>query len=133
MTTASAAALQEFVRSREARWLGMLEELVREPSISAEGRRLEETALRVSRLLEQAGAKAKVHRFPGSAPVVVGAMGEGPRTVLFYNHYDVQPPDPLAEWTVPPFEVTRRDGRLLGRGVADDKGDLITRDLPGGR
>ncbi|MGH9476027.1 MAG: dipeptidase [Terriglobales bacterium] len=46
-------------------------------------------------------------------------------TVLFYGHYDVQPPDPLHEWVSPPFEPTVRDGNLYARGAADDKGQVM--------
>jgi acetylornithine deacetylase/succinyl-diaminopimelate desuccinylase-like protein len=57
--------------------------------------------------------------------------GQGDRHVLFYGHYDVQPPEPLDKWTSPPFEPVRRRGedgkeRLYGRGVADDKGQFMT-------
>jgi acetylornithine deacetylase/succinyl-diaminopimelate desuccinylase-like protein len=59
-------------------------------------------------------------------PVV---WAEGPRvpgtpTLLIYGHYDVQPPDPLDEWTSPPFSPTIRDGKLFARGASDDKGQV---------
>ena len=60
-------------------------------------------------------------------PVVWGAGPDVPQapTLLIYGHYDVQPPDPLAEWTTPPFEPTVRDGRVYARGAADDKGQVF--------
>ena len=48
----------------------------------------------------------------------------GKPTVLVYGHYDVQPPEPLDEWTTPPFEPAVRDGRVYARGSADDKGQI---------
>src|SRR4029078_2725871 len=44
-----------------------------------------------------------------------------------YDHYDVQPPDPLDEWKTPPFEPTERGGMVFGRGVSDNKGNLMAR------
>src|SRR2546427_3910791 len=63
----------------------------------------------------------------GTHPVVwgVGPDVPGAPTLLLYGHYDVQPPDPLAEWTTPPFEPTVRDGKLFARGSADDKGQVF--------
>src|SRR5437016_5543164 len=60
-------------------------------------------------------------------PVVwgVGPDVPGAPTLLIYGHYDVQPPDPLAEWTTPPFEPAVRGGKLFARGSADDKGQVF--------
>jgi len=60
-------------------------------------------------------------------PVVYaeGPPAPGRPTVLVYGHYDVQPPDPLDEWTSPPFEATIRGGDLFARGATDDKGQVF--------
>ncbi|MCK7506333.1 MAG: M20/M25/M40 family metallo-hydrolase [Desulfobacterales bacterium] len=62
------------------------------------------------------------------APVVFAERkGKGDKTLLFYNHYDVQPPEPLELWESPPFEPAIRDGKMYGRGVSDDKGHITSR------
>jgi acetylornithine deacetylase/succinyl-diaminopimelate desuccinylase-like protein len=58
---------------------------------------------------------------------VYAEIGEGERTLLFYNHYDVQPPEPLDEWHSDPFAAEVRDGALFARGVADNKGNIAAR------
>jgi acetylornithine deacetylase/succinyl-diaminopimelate desuccinylase-like protein len=76
--------------------------------------------------MRDAGLQASIHDTPGH-PVVLGewrGAGKNAPTVLIYGHYDVQPPEPLDEWTSPPFEPTERDGKVFARGSADDKGQL---------
>ncbi|MEM0505288.1 MAG: M20/M25/M40 family metallo-hydrolase, partial [Sulfolobales archaeon] len=63
----------------------------------------------------------------GGAPAVFGDVGSGSKTVLIYNHYDVQPPEPLELWSSDPFKLEVRDDLLIGRGVADNKGNIVAR------
>jgi len=103
-----------------------LRRLVALPSVSARGEGLAECADTVRDLLAEAGFRTEVH--PGKVgPFVVGEMGGGPLTVMIYNHYDVQPEDPVALWHSPPFELSERGGRWYGRGAADDKGEFVSR------
>ena len=100
-----------------------------QPSVSAQNWGLEECAELVGKMLKQRGFTVQI--IPtGGAPVVFGEIkGRSNKTVLFYNHYDVQPPEPLELWETPPFEPTLKEGKLYGRGVADDKGDFANRML----
>jgi len=102
-------------------------ELCAQPSVSATGEGIAECADLVETMF--ARRQFAVNRFPtdGNPVIVARAAGRSPRTLLFYNHYDVQPPEPLELWTTPPFEPTVRDGALYARGSVDDKGELIAR------
>jgi acetylornithine deacetylase/succinyl-diaminopimelate desuccinylase-like protein len=68
-----------------------------------------------------------VQTFPtAGAPIIVADLDrKAKRTLLFYNHYDVQPEEPLEEWKSPPYELSIRGERLYGRGVLDNKGPLV--------
>ena len=106
----------------------LIERLCRSPSVSAEQDGLEETAGLVASLLAETGFTTRLLRVPGAAPAVWGELpGRSPYTLLLYNHYDVQPADPLDLWTWPPFEPTVRDGRLFARGASDNKGEIGVR------
>jgi acetylornithine deacetylase/succinyl-diaminopimelate desuccinylase-like protein len=115
------------IEASRQRYLDELFELLRMPSIAAQGVGIEETAALVARRLERLGADVQVLRLPGAAPVVYGSLGQGQRTLLIYDHYDVQPPEPLELWQTPAFEPAVRDGKLYARGVADNKGNLMLR------
>ena len=104
-----------------------LSRLVAQPSISAQGIGLKECANLVADMLRARGFSAEVMDTEG-APVVFGERkGKSDKTLLFYNHYDVQPPEPLELWDSPPFEPSLRDGKLYGRGVSDDKSHIVAR------
>jgi acetylornithine deacetylase/succinyl-diaminopimelate desuccinylase-like protein len=120
---------QAYVEANRERFLDELRVWCAQPSIAAPGGGIgmEEMAGLVERRLEGLGATVRRFATDGGPPILYAEMGRGDLTVLIYNHYDVQPPDPLDEWQSPPFEPAVRDGRFFARGVADDKGDLLCR------
>ena len=138
------AKIRQFVETNGRRFVDTLKEACSFPSISAEGLGLEQMSdwledrfrgmgATVSRL-EVAGAPpALLGEFRGTASRS-GASGSGSgsasdsgRTLMIYDHYDVQPVDPIDLWHSPPFEPAERDGRIFARGVSDNKGDLVAR------
>lgn len=106
--------------------LETLKGLIRQPSISARDTGVKECAGYLAGLLRHLRIAAEV-RPTATQPVVYGELVRDPEayTLLCYGHYDVQPPEPLELWQTPPFEPTVRDGRLYGRGTADNKGQLL--------
>lgn len=105
-----------------------LSRLVAQPSVGAQNWGMAECAELVVQMLRQRGFSAEI--IPtGGAPVVFAERSGCNRnkTLLIYNHYDVQPAEPLELWDTPPFEPSLRDGKLFGRGVSDDKGHLTSR------
>src|ERR1700682_612446 len=112
------------VRAHSRDYVDELKELVRLPTVSAHGTAIDETAAVVLARAKRAGIAAEALRVSGGPPTIVGDTGSGERTLLVYDHYDVQPPDPLDEWTTPPFEPGGREGFLFGRGMCDKKGKL---------
>jgi acetylornithine deacetylase/succinyl-diaminopimelate desuccinylase-like protein len=116
------------MRPVEQEALDLTRELCRKPSVSAEERALDETAELVETLLTAAGFETRQLAADGSPPAVYGELpGNGETTLLLYNHYDVQPVDPIELWESPPFEPTMRDGRLYARGAADNKAEIGVR------
>lgn len=108
--------------------LELLKQLCRQPSVAAQNYGIEEAVELVASLLTETGFSTRILRAGKARPAVYGELrGSGPYTILLYNHYDVQPAEPLELWESPPYEPTVRDGKLYGRGVADNKGEIASR------
>jgi len=104
-----------------------LSKLVAQPSVGAQNWGLKECAALVRQMLEMRGFAVQVLSTDGAPVVYAERKGKSDKTLLFYNHYDVQPAEPLELWGSPPFEPELRDGKLYGRGVSDDKGHIVAR------
>ncbi len=108
-----------------------LQSLIQQPSISAKNEGIEDCAKLVTKILKQSGIKSHILRLKkGIAPVVfaeVNSKKNPTKTLLFYNHYDVQPVEPIELWTDKPFSGKIKGNKIFGRGASDDKGELITR------
>jgi acetylornithine deacetylase/succinyl-diaminopimelate desuccinylase-like protein len=126
------AELDRYIEENMPAFVADLTRLARIPSVSSKGEAMEPAADLVAELLGAAGFAAQILPTAGfpvvyadSGPSPSGAQGE--RTLICYNHYDVQPAEPLELWESPPFEPVVRDGRIYARGISDDKGQLISR------
>ncbi len=106
--------------------LKRLADYVARPSISDRATEVAATAGYLKEVISKIGMDVEVISTAGN-PVVVAERRRRPErpTVLIYGHYDVQPPDPIERWTTPPFEPAVRDGRIFGRGTADNKGQHL--------
>ncbi|HEY8090209.1 MAG TPA: dipeptidase [Polyangiaceae bacterium] len=118
-----------YIDANRKRFVDDLIEWVRIPSVSSDPRHTEDVAKNADHLagvLRGLGAgRVEVWRTPGHPAVFAEWMrAPGKPTLLVYGHHDVQPVDPLSEWVTPPFEPGLRSGRLWGRGVVDDKGQV---------
>jgi len=124
----------KFINSNKKRYLEELKDYLRIPSISTlkgSKKDVEKCSKFVADKLSKAGmTKVKIYPTEGH-PLVYGEwMGApGKPTVLIYGHYDVQPVDPLDEWTSPPFEPVIKQGKIWARGANDNKGQNLIQDI----
>ena len=116
-----------YIDEHQDEYIELLKKFCSQPSVAAQHWGIDEMATMVQTSLEQLGAVVQRVETDGN-PVIYGELHTGKdRTLTFYNHYDVQPPEPLDEWISPPFEPAIRDGKIYARGVADNKGSFLSR------
>ncbi|MDQ4108903.1 MAG: M20/M25/M40 family metallo-hydrolase [Actinomycetota bacterium] len=123
--------LRERIASDMPRTVTELERLVRIPSMGYQGydpANVRASAEATSDILKESGVEdARLLELDGGHPAVFGEIPgpDGAPTVLLYAHHDVQPEGPVDQWDTPPFEPVVRDGRMYGRGAADDKSGIV--------
>lgn len=107
-----------------------VDELIRvcqQPSISATGEGIQETAELIQSLMIDLGGQTRLISTEGSPVVYSRFPGKSGKTLMFYNHYDVQPPGPRDAWVSDPFSADIRDGTIYCRGATDNKGNIMCR------
>jgi len=111
------------------RFVEQLRVLCRQPSVSAQSLGLGETAELVSKFLKETGFTVEAFSPSKGPPIVFAELlsKNGRRTLVFYNHYDVQPVEPVELWKNAPFSATVEDGRVYARGASDNKGNIVSR------
>jgi acetylornithine deacetylase/succinyl-diaminopimelate desuccinylase-like protein len=121
------AAFDALIASRLAEWTAELVEYLAIPSEGGDKVALRDAADWTVLRLGRAGATTWVGEVDDAPLLVVGELGDGPRTINAVQHYDVQPAAPLELWTTPPYEPAIRDGRVWARGATDNKGEFLPR------
>ncbi len=124
-------AVYDYIEAHQREALDELRAFCAQPSVSADGRGLAEMAALCVAALERRGFQVELVPQEGGYPIVYAestdATPDTAPTLLIYNHYDVQPEGDPDLWTCPPFDLTIRDGKILARGVADTKGNIVSR------
>jgi len=104
--------------------------LIQQPSVSAKNQGIKKCANLVKNTLKKSGIKAEILSTKNYPPIVYGEIkskNNPHKTLLFYNHYDVQPVEPIELWNDDPFSGKINGNKIYGRGSSDDKGEMITR------
>ena len=124
----STSAVDAYIEKNSKRFIDELKELCSFPSISNHGRDAIQPARDwLATRLAKFTDRVETLEAGGMPALYAEVPGAGRRKLLLYQHYDVQPVDPIDLWQSPPFEPAERDGRIVARGVADDKADVMAR------
>jgi len=124
----STSAVDTYIEKNSRRFVEELKELCTFPSISNHGLDAIKPARDwLANRLSDFTDRVETLDAGGMPALYADVRGAGTRKLLLYEHYDVQPVDPIELWDSKPFEPVEKDGKLVARGVADDKADVMAR------
>ena len=117
----------DYIDAHQEEYVTFFQELLRQPSYALDTDDIAKMKEKVKVALSKIGITAEEIPTSGN-PVIFGELkGEVDRTLAFYDHYDVQPVDPIELWNSDPYAAEIRDGRIFARGVADNKDGIASR------
>src|SRR6266700_3276093 len=121
--------IPEYIDRNKDRFVEKLRILCQQPSVSAQNLGMTEAAQLVERFLKEPRFTTESLSPTHGPPIIFGELlsKHGSKTLLVYNHYDVQPVEPVDLWTHPPFSAAVDDGRIYARGASDNKGNIVSR------
>lgn len=119
--------LLKIVAQNEQAEIELLKKLVNIPTCVSKNNDMKPIVSILTKELKEKGYNVRTFTMQDSdSPVLVAEMNlQMKKTLMFYNHYDVQPEEPIEEWKTPPYTLTKKEGRLFGRGTKDNKGALV--------
>ena len=119
--------VHQYIVENQDKYLEWLKLVCDQPSVSAQNRGMEKMFQLLIKLFKDVGAETSTIQTDGYPVLIAKFPGEKDQQLAFYNHYDVQPEDPLDEWESDPFETTYKNDLIIARGTADNKGNIIAR------
>ncbi|WP_367924898.1 M20/M25/M40 family metallo-hydrolase [uncultured Ruthenibacterium sp.] len=120
--------LYDYVDAHAQEYIELLQKFCRQPSISAQNLGIREMVDMIQEEMHSIGVNPEIIETSGNPIIYAELPGKNSeRTLSFYNHYDVQPAEPLEEWKSDPFGAEIRDGKMYARGATDNKGSLLSR------
>ena len=117
----------DYIEAHREEYIELLRELCRQPSLAGTGEGIPEMIDLVQEKMRAYGIEPTLIPTDGNPVIYAELKGESPRVYGCYDHYDVQPVDPIDLWDSDPFAAEIRDGVIYARGVADNKDGLATR------
>ena len=117
----------DYIEAHREEYIELLRELCRQPSLAGTGEGIPEMIALVQEKMRAYGIEPTLIPTDGNPVIYAELKGESPRVYGCYDHYDVQPVDPIDLWDSDPFAAEIRDGVIYARGVADNKDGLATR------
>lgn len=117
----------DYIEAHREAYIELLRDLCKQPSVSASGEGIPEMIQLVVKKMNEVGVTPEIIPTEGNPVIYAEVKGESDRTFGFYDHYDVQPVDPIELWNTDPFAAEIIDGVIYARGVADNKDGLATR------